>query len=208
MHTFALFLAWAVVSGATAWSSSEVSCGSCGLECQKACGTRNFRACCFNFQRRRRSQISSPFNFYSLKYDENPDSSDITSLLRAPLSSDQKSSYIHHSLSSVPQDIREEPEVSPVIARKRYSQHLSSMLPAYLQESSEEEDVDENDVFFPSRENVNDRPSTQGASSGITDDSDEVAISRLLLMGLHRPSLFHKNRFQRRYVPLTSNSRK
>ncbi|CAL4140776.1 unnamed protein product, partial [Meganyctiphanes norvegica] len=50
--------AWACVSGSWALSSGEVSCGSCGYECQSACGTRNFRACCFNFQRRRRSDVA------------------------------------------------------------------------------------------------------------------------------------------------------
>ncbi|KAK4326680.1 hypothetical protein Pmani_002838 [Petrolisthes manimaculis] len=42
-----------------AWSSSEVSCASCGSECQAACGTRNFRVCCFNFQRRRRAIVTT-----------------------------------------------------------------------------------------------------------------------------------------------------
>ncbi|XP_071541893.1 uncharacterized protein [Panulirus ornatus] len=60
MHSFAIFLAWALVGAAWAWSSSEVSCASCGSECQAACGTRNFRACCFNFQRRRRTDPLLP----------------------------------------------------------------------------------------------------------------------------------------------------
>ncbi|XP_068250515.1 uncharacterized protein Trissin [Palaemon carinicauda] len=72
MHVFILFLAWAVVSGSSAWSSSEVSCFSCGSECQKACGTRIFRACCFNFQRRRRSGGSD----YSLKELDDSDSTE------------------------------------------------------------------------------------------------------------------------------------
>ncbi|XP_076052682.1 trissin [Oratosquilla oratoria] len=45
-------------SCAWAWGSGELSCASCGSECQSACGTRHFRACCFNFQRRRRSEAS------------------------------------------------------------------------------------------------------------------------------------------------------
>ncbi|KAF2350156.1 hypothetical protein FHG87_019089 [Trinorchestia longiramus] len=35
-----------------------MSCSSCGSECQEACGTRHFRACCFNFQRRRRGDFA------------------------------------------------------------------------------------------------------------------------------------------------------
>ncbi|XP_026744324.1 uncharacterized protein LOC113505715 [Trichoplusia ni] len=37
-----------------AWSSG-LSCGSCGPECAPACGTRRFRACCFNYLRRKRT---------------------------------------------------------------------------------------------------------------------------------------------------------
>lgn len=29
------------------------SCGSCGAECQSACGTRHFRTCCFNYMKKR-----------------------------------------------------------------------------------------------------------------------------------------------------------
>ncbi|XP_035454138.2 uncharacterized protein LOC118278852 [Spodoptera frugiperda] len=38
-----------VVSGV--WSS----CDSCGRECSASCGTRRFRACCFNYLRRKRA---------------------------------------------------------------------------------------------------------------------------------------------------------
>lgn len=34
------------------WSVA-LSCDSCGRECQAACGTRNFRTCCFNYLRKR-----------------------------------------------------------------------------------------------------------------------------------------------------------
>jgi hypothetical protein len=34
------------------WSVT-LSCDSCGRECQAACGTRNFRTCCFNYLRKR-----------------------------------------------------------------------------------------------------------------------------------------------------------
>lgn len=30
-----------------------MSCDSCGRECTAACGTRQFRACCFNYLRKR-----------------------------------------------------------------------------------------------------------------------------------------------------------
>ncbi|KAJ8703969.1 hypothetical protein PYW07_013263 [Mythimna separata] len=30
------------------------ACDSCGSECASACGTRRFRACCFNYLRRKR----------------------------------------------------------------------------------------------------------------------------------------------------------
>ncbi|XP_035454132.2 uncharacterized protein LOC118278848 [Spodoptera frugiperda] len=38
-----------IVSGV--WSS----CDSCGRECSASCGTRRFRACCFNYLRRKRA---------------------------------------------------------------------------------------------------------------------------------------------------------
>ncbi|EEB17027.1 conserved hypothetical protein [Pediculus humanus corporis] len=31
------------------------SCDSCGKECQSACGTRGFRACCLNYLKKRSS---------------------------------------------------------------------------------------------------------------------------------------------------------
>lgn len=34
------------------WSVA-LSCDWCGQECQAACGTRNFRTCCFNYLRKR-----------------------------------------------------------------------------------------------------------------------------------------------------------
>ncbi|KAJ8705650.1 hypothetical protein PYW08_012696 [Mythimna loreyi] len=35
-------------------SSVWSACDSCGSECASACGTRRFRACCFNYLRRKR----------------------------------------------------------------------------------------------------------------------------------------------------------
>ncbi|KAG7298462.1 hypothetical protein JYU34_018092 [Plutella xylostella] len=39
--------------GSTIWAAG-LSCESCGRECAAACGTRHFRACCFNYLRRKR----------------------------------------------------------------------------------------------------------------------------------------------------------
>ncbi|KAH9635173.1 hypothetical protein HF086_009513 [Spodoptera exigua] len=36
-------------------SSVWSSCDSCGSECAASCGTRRFRACCFNYLRRKRA---------------------------------------------------------------------------------------------------------------------------------------------------------
>ncbi|XP_048003664.1 uncharacterized protein LOC125239932 [Leguminivora glycinivorella] len=38
--------------GSTVWGT--FSCDSCGNECVKACGTKHFRACCFNYLRKKR----------------------------------------------------------------------------------------------------------------------------------------------------------
>ncbi|GBP10196.1 Trissin [Eumeta japonica] len=40
--------------GGGAWSGG-LSCESCGSECAAACGTRHFRACCFNYLRKKRA---------------------------------------------------------------------------------------------------------------------------------------------------------
>lgn len=37
-----------------------MSCDSCGRECTAACGTRQFRACCFNYLRKRSGQSPTP----------------------------------------------------------------------------------------------------------------------------------------------------
>ncbi|XP_036325694.1 uncharacterized protein LOC118738809 [Rhagoletis pomonella] len=34
-------------------SKRSISCDSCGNECSSACGTKNFRTCCFNYLRKR-----------------------------------------------------------------------------------------------------------------------------------------------------------
>ncbi|XP_061726191.1 uncharacterized protein LOC133531799 isoform X2 [Cydia pomonella] len=51
-----MFKITAIVSlmliGSTVWGT--FSCDSCGNECVKACGTKHFRACCFNYLRKKR----------------------------------------------------------------------------------------------------------------------------------------------------------
>ncbi|XP_073964327.1 trissin isoform X2 [Choristoneura fumiferana] len=51
-----MFKITAIVSlmliGSTVWGT--FSCDSCGSECVKACGTKHFRACCFNYLRKKR----------------------------------------------------------------------------------------------------------------------------------------------------------
>ncbi|XP_017778793.1 PREDICTED: uncharacterized protein LOC108564304 [Nicrophorus vespilloides] len=43
-----------------AMASRELrSCNSCGMECENACGTRNFKTCCFNYMKKR-SDLSEP----------------------------------------------------------------------------------------------------------------------------------------------------
>ncbi|KAM0731671.1 Trissin [Formica fusca] len=45
------------------WTFGEtVSCDQCGRECADICGTRQFRACCFNNMRKRHSE------FFGLKF--------------------------------------------------------------------------------------------------------------------------------------------
>lgn len=38
-----------------------LSCDSCGRECAAACGTRQFRTCCFNYLRKRTAPMESEF---------------------------------------------------------------------------------------------------------------------------------------------------
>lgn len=46
----------------------SLSCDSCGSECQRACGTRHFRTCCFNYVRKR-SNSFHPYALNRLNYD-------------------------------------------------------------------------------------------------------------------------------------------
>ncbi|CRK99477.1 CLUMA_CG012556, isoform A [Clunio marinus] len=45
-----------------------MSCDSCGSECARACGTRHFRSCCFNYVRKR-SLSFHPYSLNKLRYN-------------------------------------------------------------------------------------------------------------------------------------------
>nr|QHB80574.1 trissin [Carabus violaceus] len=45
-----------VVIGGVVWGE-VLSCDSCGRECAAACGTRQFRTCCFNYLRKRTTPL-------------------------------------------------------------------------------------------------------------------------------------------------------
>ncbi|KAJ4448655.1 hypothetical protein ANN_00045 [Periplaneta americana] len=49
---FTLLMTGLVLWCVCTWSVA-LSCDSCGRECRAACGTRNFRTCCFNYLRKR-----------------------------------------------------------------------------------------------------------------------------------------------------------
>lgn len=48
--------------------SMAFSCDSCGSECARACGTRHFRTCCFNYVRKRSDNIH-PYPLNNVNYD-------------------------------------------------------------------------------------------------------------------------------------------
>lgn len=53
----------------------SVSCDSCGQECQAACGSRHFRACCFNYLRKRSpipAMVNHPIIKIPEQYDADP----------------------------------------------------------------------------------------------------------------------------------------
>lgn len=45
-----------------------MSCEQCGAECARACGTRHFRTCCFNYVRKRSSNFH-PYALNRMNYD-------------------------------------------------------------------------------------------------------------------------------------------
>ncbi|KOB75781.1 Uncharacterized protein OBRU01_07188 [Operophtera brumata] len=59
--------------------ASKMSCDSCGQECAPSCGTRRFRACCFNYLRKKRV----PDTFLTRKQDQDADFWDSTHKLSA-----------------------------------------------------------------------------------------------------------------------------
>ncbi|CAH1642011.1 unnamed protein product [Spodoptera littoralis] len=60
-----------VVSGV--WSS----CDSCGRECSASCGTRRFRACCFNYLRRKRAPYTAQIHFQPHDMKDNRPKTDL-----------------------------------------------------------------------------------------------------------------------------------
>lgn len=49
-------------------STISLSCDSCGSECARACGTRHFRTCCFNYVKKRSGSVH-PYALNRLNYD-------------------------------------------------------------------------------------------------------------------------------------------
>ncbi|CAG9804691.1 unnamed protein product [Chironomus riparius] len=47
---------------------SAMSCDSCGSECARACGTRHFRTCCFNYVRKRSTSMH-PYPLNNANFD-------------------------------------------------------------------------------------------------------------------------------------------
>ncbi|XP_022818879.1 uncharacterized protein LOC111351276 [Spodoptera litura] len=60
-----------IVSGV--WSS----CDSCGRECSASCGTRRFRACCFNYLRRKRAPYTAQIHFQHQDMKDNRPKADL-----------------------------------------------------------------------------------------------------------------------------------
>ncbi|KAG7213882.1 hypothetical protein KM043_003089 [Ampulex compressa] len=51
------------------WTFGEtLSCDQCGRECADICGTRQFRACCFNNMRKRHSDFGLEFWMRPMRY--------------------------------------------------------------------------------------------------------------------------------------------
>ncbi|ROT70223.1 hypothetical protein C7M84_011505 [Penaeus vannamei] len=144
--------------------NSEVSCASCGSECQDACGTRNFRACCFNFQRRRRAEAVPR----SVLSGDSVDSAALQGVLRQMMDAPHN--------PRLPQALRplsHAVDVSPAdhgAAGFRETPSLSSFMSSLLQESSEE-DGDDAAVVADGRTEEDD------AAAGL---GDGLSLSRLV----------------------------
>ncbi|KAK8394821.1 hypothetical protein O3P69_005950 [Scylla paramamosain] len=166
-----LLAAWAVVGGA--WASSgnkKVSCDSCGSECQSACGTKNFRACCFNFLRRRRS--------YSLpvRRSQGAGTAAEWKALRGALMSPAAASR-GLPLAQFFETVETDPAPQPP-KRYRDPSSLASVLTSLLQESSMDEE-DEDEMLELEGE---------GGGEGIPDaGTDDATLSRLVAFALRQP---------------------
>lgn len=48
--------------------TNAMNCESCGSECARACGTRHFRTCCFNYVKKRSNNLH-PYPLNNANYD-------------------------------------------------------------------------------------------------------------------------------------------
>lgn len=48
--------------------ADAMQCDACGADCSRACGTRHFRTCCFNYVRKRTNNLH-PYGLNQLNYD-------------------------------------------------------------------------------------------------------------------------------------------
>ncbi|KAF9419590.1 hypothetical protein HW555_003868 [Spodoptera exigua] len=76
MFKLTVFLAWVFIVSSV-WSS----CDSCGSECAASCGTRRFRACCFNYLRRKRAPHAAQLHFKPQGLKENRPMADLLSFI-------------------------------------------------------------------------------------------------------------------------------
>ncbi|XP_045120428.1 uncharacterized protein LOC123509892 isoform X3 [Portunus trituberculatus] len=159
--------AWAVVVGTC--SSSTVSCDSCGPECQTACGTKNFRACCFNFLRRRRS-YSLPVR--SQGVGTAAEWKALRGALMSPAAASRGLPFAQFLEAS-----ETDPAPQPT-KHHRDPSSLASVLTTLLQDSSMDEE-DEDEMLELEGE---------GGGEGIPEASaDDATLSRLVAFAFHQP---------------------
>ncbi|XP_045120427.1 ras-associated and pleckstrin homology domains-containing protein 1-like isoform X2 [Portunus trituberculatus] len=164
----AMVLAWAVVVGTC--SSSTVSCDSCGPECQTACGTKNFRACCFNFLRRRRS-YSLPVR-RSQGVGTAAEWKALRGALMSPAAASRGLPFAQFLEAS-----ETDPAPQPT-KHHRDPSSLASVLTTLLQDSSMDEE-DEDEMLELEGE---------GGGEGIPEASaDDATLSRLVAFAFHQP---------------------
>ncbi|CAD7093000.1 unnamed protein product [Hermetia illucens] len=57
-----LYFAVLLLLSAIFFTGADMSCDSCGRECARACGTKHFRTCCFNYLRKRSAPLEAEQN--------------------------------------------------------------------------------------------------------------------------------------------------